>query len=63
MATLALSTAQELSYYNKLRRDGYTTSQACDIIFCIREEYAENMDKYPLKDELGFFKNITEDAD
>lgn len=64
MSMLALNTPQELLYYERLKEEyGYTPSQAIDIISCLRDEYANNMDNYPLKIDPDFLENVGEDAD
>ena len=64
MSGLWLNTCAELAYFSRLKNEEfYSTSEACDIILLIRQEYENNMDEYPLKDDpvaLGFFD---EDAD
>ena len=64
MSGLCLNTGAELAYFSRLKNEEfYSNSEACDIILLIRQEYENNMDEYPLKDDpiaLGFFD---EDAD
>ena len=64
MSGLWLNTGAELAYFSRLKNEEfYSTSEACDIILLIRQEYENNMDEYPFKYDpiaLGFFD---EDAD
>lgn len=52
MSGLCLNTGAELAYFSRLRNEEfYSKSEACDIILSIRQEYENNMDEYPLKDD------------